>query len=87
MALIGGGRATRAKVYPGELRKTTILGLRNQMFYGGLLEKGLIGAVDATDELKDFVLKLQDYKNVSFYDGVSGKELPKDITISQANSN
>lgn len=51
--LIGGGRARSAQVYPGELCKAILFGLRNQMLSDGRLGKELIGAVEATDELKD----------------------------------
>ena len=81
VVLIGGGRAKRAQVYPGELCKAIIFGLRNQMVYDGRLENGLIGAVTPTDDLKDFVLKPEDYENFTFYDDVSGKELPKELSL------
>lgn len=81
VVIIGGGRVKRAKVYPGELCKTIICGLRNQMVYDGRLENGLIGAVGASDEMKEFVLKVEDYENFTFYDDVSEKGLPKDLSM------
>ena len=46
IVLIGGGRARRAQVYPNELCKQIIFGLRDQMIHDGRLGEGMIGAVD-----------------------------------------
>ena len=62
--LIGGGRSKRAEVYPNELCKEIIIGLRDQMLTDGRLGgEGMIGAVDAIDEVK---LNLKDYNDVDF---------------------
>ena len=50
VVLIGGGRAKRAEVYPGELCKQIIFGLRDQMIHDGRLGNNMIGAVDRVDE-------------------------------------
>ena len=76
--LIGGGRAKRAEVYPGELCKQIIFGLRDQMIHDGRLGEGMIGAVDRVDE---FPIDHGLYENVKFYDELSGKELPKEATV------
>jgi len=81
VVLIGGGRARRAQVYPGELCKGIIFGVRNQMLHDGRLGDNLIGAVDAVDDVKDFTLEPEDYAQLKFYDDVTGKELPKDLTM------
>jgi len=57
VVLMGGGRARRAQVYPGELCKGIIYGLKNQMDYGGRLGVNPIGAVDAVDNIQDFALE------------------------------
>jgi hypothetical protein len=62
VVLIGGGRARRAQVYPDELCRHIILGLKDQMMHDGRLGKGLIGAVDRIDE--GFKLDEKDYVNV-----------------------
>ena len=79
VVLIGGGRARRAQVYPNELCRQIIVGLKDQMMHDGRLGKGLIGAVDRIDE--GFKLNAADYEGVEFYDETSGKMLPKDLTI------
>lgn len=55
--------------------------MNNQMGYDGRHGNRLIGAVGASDKLKDLVLKAKDYENFTFYDDVSGKELPKELTL------
>ena len=78
VVLIGGGRAKRAEVYPGELCKQIIFGSRDQMIYDQRLGEGMIGAVDRVD---DFPINHCLYTDVRFYDDISGKELPKEATI------
>jgi len=74
VVFLGGGTARRAQVHPGGLGKAIISGLRNQILYDGRLEKGPIGAVDATVDLQDFVSKPQDYENFTFYDDILQKK-------------
>ena len=45
MVLLGGGRARRAQVYPNELCRQTIAGLRNQMILDQRINDGMIRAV------------------------------------------
>jgi hypothetical protein len=78
VVLIGGGRAKRAEVYPGELCRQIIFGLRDQMKYDGRLGEGMIGAVD---KVEDFKVNHEVYNEVQFYDDISGKELPTDATV------
>jgi len=53
MVLIGEGRARRAQVYPVEICKSIISGLRDQMTYDGRLGSGLTGAADAVHDNKE----------------------------------
>ena len=78
VVLIGGGRAKRAEVYPGELCRQIIVGLRDQMIQDGRLGEGMVGAVDCVD---GFQVNHELYSDVRFYDDVSGKELPKEETV------
>lgn len=63
-------------VYPGELFKCIIFGSRNQMLYDVRLGKDLIGAVDTVRDNKEFILKDDEYKNLTSYDYVAGKDSP-----------
>lgn len=76
--LLGGGRARRAQIYPDELCREIIYGLHRQMIYDGRIGHDMIGAVDKIDEAK---IDMQNYTDATFYDDVSGKELPKQLTI------
>ena len=78
VVLIGGGRAKRAEVYPNELCKKIIFGLRDQMIHDGRLGEGMIGAVDRIDEVN---IDNWIYDDVEFIDDVSGKPLPKEATV------
>ena len=72
-------RAKGAEVYPNELCKDIIIGLHDQILADRRLGgEGVIGAVDAIDEVK---LNLKDHHGVEFYDDVSGKPLPKGLTV------
>ena len=51
IVLIGGGRARRAQVYPDELCREIIIGLRNQTVLDGRIGQNMIGAVDKIDEV------------------------------------
>jgi len=51
------------------------------MIYDGRLGNQLVEAVDAVDDLKDFTLKEEADANFTFYDDLSGRELPKDLTM------
>ena len=51
VVLIGGGRARRAQVYPDELCKEIIIGLKDQMYNDGRLSSGMIGAADRVDDI------------------------------------
>lgn len=55
--------------------------LRDKIVYDGRLGQGLIEAVDAVDDHKDFVLSNGDYENFTCQDGLSGKELPEKLTV------
>ena len=81
VVLIGGGRAKRAEVYPGELCKQIIFGLRDQMIHDGRLGEGMIGAVDRIDEAPSVKIDARIYDGVEFYDDVSGEKLPLKETI------
>ena len=52
VVLIGGGRARRAQVYPNELCKEMIIGLRDQMVQGQRLGNRMIGAADPVDDVE-----------------------------------
>ena len=78
VVLLGGRRAKRAEVYPGELCKKIIFGLRDQMIHDGRLGEGMIGAVDGVDEFK---INHELYNDATFFDDISGKKLPKEATI------
>ena len=44
IVLLGGGRARRAQVYPNELCRQIVIGLRNQMISDQRINGGRIGA-------------------------------------------
>ena len=48
------------------------------MINDGRLGDGMIGATDRVD---DFVLNHDDYQDATFYDEISGKELPRALTV------
>ena len=78
MVLIGGGRARRAQVYPNELCKGIIIGLRDQMVHDQRLGDRMIGAVDPVD---DVAINHELYKDIELCDDITGKGLPKELTI------
>lgn len=51
------------------------------MAHDGRLGHGLVGAVDTVDDSKELALKSEDYDNFMLYDSLSGKELPKEVTV------
>ena len=78
VVLIGGGRARRAQVYPNELCREIIIGLRDQMVHDQRLGDRMIGAVDPVD---DVAINHDLYKDIEFCDDITGKGLPKELTI------
>lgn len=51
------------------------------MIHDGRIERGSIEAVDTVDDNSEFLLQNEDYENFTFYDDLSGKELPKELTV------
>ena len=81
VVLLGGGKARRAQVYPNELCKQIIIGLKDQMMHDGRLGEGMIGAVDKIDEAVNVMINEEIYNGMNFYDDVSGEKLPLKETI------
>jgi hypothetical protein len=78
IVLLGGGRARRAQVYPNELCRQIVIGLRNQMILDQRINEGMIGAVGEVDDIR---INHELYNGYDFYDDISGKSLPKDVVI------
>jgi len=71
--MILGGRSRRTEVYPDELCKEILVGLKDQMRKDGRLCAGGLGAVCPVDEPEGVVFN---YEDVEFYDDISGQPLP-----------
>lgn len=76
--IIRGGKSRRTEVYPNELCREIIIGLKDQMYKDGRLEAGCLGSLcpiheDGTD--------YQEYKNCRFWDDFPGAPLRKEGVI------
>ena len=78
VVLLRGGRARRAQVYPNELCRQIITGLRNQVISDQRINDGMIGALG---EVGDIKMNHGLYNGLDFYDDITGRPLPKDLTI------
>ena len=66
VVLLGGGKARIAQVYPNELCKQIIIGLKDQMMHDGGLGEGLVGAVDKIDEATSVNIDEKIYGGMEF---------------------
>ena len=69
VVLIGGGRARRAQVYPNEVCKEIMIGLRDQVIHDQRLGDRMIGAVDPVDDVE---INHELYKDIEFCDDIKG---------------
>lgn len=65
-------------MYPNELYREIIIGLKDQMYQDGRFESGCLGSLCPIDEDgTDY----QEYKNCDFWDDLSGAPLRKEGVI------
>ena len=83
MPLKGGNRTKQAEVYPEELCRSIIRGLRQQMHEDGRIMDGCIGSVCAIEP--DWSPDDEQEMEAQFWDDISGKTLiPEKVTQARA---